>query len=348
MTNTATLLALRNEVMQLVPGSFVPSGYPTALFIEPLLRGINAKAAKLHILALWLTPEERLLYHLDEVQLLVEPDLPPQNGNAQAYRAYQIHYDRWKAQRDALSELKHAIAEVGTVTIKDRLDEHVGGHNFGLQRLTLLQIKERILNLFGQASLKDLATFRGYLDSQWTPETDFLEFLSNFNDIMNFLERTGQRMSSSESVLKLIDAVKHFPSFQTATQMFFVQYPTPAVQTLDNLMSVYRHHYNTSYSDLSAKTMGLVHQVTLNEPSTDEITAMVINEVRKEIGNGTMPKDTQHRVVEAIRTALKPPTNTRQDKRRQRSDDNIPCPVHTHGKHTWKECRQNPKNVPRK
>ena len=162
-------------------GSFVPSGYPTALFIEPLLRGINAKAAKLHILALWLTPEERLLYNLDKMQLLVEPDLPPQNGNAQVYRAYQIHYDRWKAQRDALSELKHAIAEVGTVTIKDRLDEHVGGHNFGLQRLTLLQIKERILNLFGQASLKDLATFRGYLDSQWTPETDFLEFLSNFN-----------------------------------------------------------------------------------------------------------------------------------------------------------------------
>ena len=94
--------------------------------------------------------------------------------------------------------------------------------------------------------------------------------------------------------------------------------------------------------------MGLVQQVTLNEPSTDEITAMVINEVRKEIGNGTMPKDTQQRVVEAIRTALKPPTNTRQDKRRQRPDDNIPCPVHIHGKHTWKECRQNPKNAPHK
>jgi len=125
MTNTATLLALRNEVMQLLPGSFVPSGYPTALFIEPLLRGINAKAAKLHILALWLTPEERLLYHLDEMQILVEPELPPQNGNAQAYRAYQIYYDRWRAQRDAISELKHSIAEVGTVTIKDRLDEHV-------------------------------------------------------------------------------------------------------------------------------------------------------------------------------------------------------------------------------
>ncbi len=101
MTNTATLLALRNEVMQIVPGSFVPSGYPTALFIEPLLRGFNAKAAKHHILALWLTPEECLLYHLDEMQLLVEPDLPPQNSNAQVYRAYQIHYDCWKAQRDA-------------------------------------------------------------------------------------------------------------------------------------------------------------------------------------------------------------------------------------------------------
>ena len=130
--------------------------------------------------------------------------------------------------------------------------------------------------------------------------------------------------------------------------MFFVQYPTPAVQTLDNLMSVYRHHYNTSYSDLSAKAMGLVQQVTLNEPSSDDVTEMVINEVRREIGTGIMPKDTQQRIVEAIRTVLKSSNNSRQDKRRQRSNDNIPCPVHIHGKHTWKECRQNPKNIPRK
>ena len=75
--NTITLLALRNEAMQLVPGSFVAGGYLPALFIKPLLCGINAKAAKFHLLALWLTLEERLLHRLDEMQLLTSLKVLP-------------------------------------------------------------------------------------------------------------------------------------------------------------------------------------------------------------------------------------------------------------------------------
>ena len=355
MANSATILRMRNDVLQLTPGSFGVSGYPTALFVPALMRGLANQAAKRRILGLLLTADECQQMGVPQLEILQQPPLPAANAVSAAFKVYDITNDRWAEQSKAIEELKSLAYDVGTITVKDRLDERVQGVNFGITRFTLLQLKTRILTLFGQASIQNVETYRTYLNYQWSPDTDFLEFLAHFNDIYQFLTSAGQPMSSGEAVLKLIDAVKHVPSFATATQLFFSQNPSPANQTLDKLMTSYREHYDTSYSDLSARALGMVNQASGNTSKSEApFTTLLINEVRQHVGLIDVPPQMQQRVLAAVRSALQlashdNATNTnRAATRKQSTPRDLQCPVHPKSPHTWQECRQNSKNAAEK
>ena len=353
MANSATILSMRNDVLQLVPGSFGKSGHPTALFVPALMRGLANQAAKLQIMGLWFTVAECQQMGIPQVQVIPQPELPAPNAAAATIKAYEIIQARWAEQSKAIQELKSLAYEVGTITVKDRLDEHVQGINFGITRLSLRDLKTRILNLFGQASLKDLATYRAYLDQQWTPDIDFLEFLANFNDIIHFLQGANQPMPSGEAVLKLIAAVQHAPSFAMATQLFFTQHPQPADQTLEHLTTTYRQHYNTSYSDISARGMGMgmAHQLVDSKFDGDaSFITMIANEVRQYVGPSAIPVHTQQLVLAAVRSALQMPTTfdqapPKRSKGKNTTQCDQPCPEHPNGTHSWQACRKNPKNV---
>ena len=350
MTTSAVLLNMRNDVLQLIPGSFGISGHPTALFVPALLRGLGNKAAKLRILGLWYTAEECAELGIQQVQIIQEPEVPA-NAAANALKVYEIMNARWKEQSTAIEELKSLAYEAGTITVKDRLDERINGVNFGIMRLTLTELKTRISTIFGQSSIQDLATYRAYLDQQWTPDADFPEFLAQFNDIIQFLQGANQPMPSGEAVLKLIAAVKHAPSFSIATQLFFTRYAQPAEQTLEHLMTEYRQHYATSYSDISARGMGMgmAHQIVdAKSDNHAPLLTLIMNEVRQHTGPSALPLHTQQLVLAAVRSALQMPTSVSSAGSKRptaNKGSHQPCPEHPNGTHSWQVCRKNPKNI---
>lgn len=331
------LQEMRNRVANLEEESFGAAGINPALLLGSLRLAVEVWAESKDILHLVLSDEELVARGMPAYAPLEKPELAI-GANQLQLSTYTARLKEWSAEHTPFKELKQKLYATFWVTVKDIVNEVVGGRQYGISRRDIRQIFVLLSAEYGTITINETAAERAKLEQVWNPDSSFLDFLVNFTAIVNFLAEKGQPISSSEQILFLQKAVAHAPSFTMANAMFYQAHPLPAQQTLAALVTIYKNHFRTMVMTATAQTTGFTNQVFKPTSPNEALIRSVTDQIRLKLGTSHVSEQQglqmQLAIAKAVASVMEPrPVKTNM------------CQKHPGSAHTWKECSKNPINA---
>ena len=202
-----------------------------------------------------------------------EPDAPPEDANALAISRYEMRCKRHYRQKDKHTEwiclsaaiyqtLKQAAPLEAMELIKDPIH--------GLLRVTIIQLYEHMLAMYGIMSVADLKDQLDSLLTPYDPSTSFATFVSRHARVHNLQASNGQEMREQEKISCLDVSTIPCGLFEARKSTWYMAHAAVAAQRFggENGLSTALIAHDQSFPRTATAKMGGYTAAVIQPPPT--------------------------------------------------------------------------------